>query len=474
MHGEGEGLLDLVIHNGTVVTADSTLEMNVGILDGKIAHLGHPGQSVEAKEEIDASGLYIFPGFIDAHVHINLPLGEFVTNDEVADATRAAAHGGTTTIVDFAIPDPGESSLEAFERKLSEANGNAYVDYSLHGCLVSADEDSIAQIPKLMDWGVGTIKMFMVYKDRLLLTSGEIRAVMQELARHGGTALIHAEDPGIIDHLVDQESASGTSSPLSHVRAHPNSSEVTAMWTIATLVEETGCPTYFVHVSTGESREVLSHARNKGLPLQAETCPHYLSLTSELYEGEDTRNYVCSPPLRSKSDAEALWSLIEDSLIQVVNSDHCGYDTGQKHRFPDDFTKIPNGLPGVETKNIILFSEGVGSGRLTLQEFVALTSANMARMLDVYPAKGTVAVGSDADLVLFDPDETWTLRAQDLHMPTDYSPFEGFEIRGRPKTTVVRGQVVIRDGELVGSAGYGRFVPTFPSKTVKRSAKGAE
>lgn len=467
-------MLDLVIRNGTVVQADSTVETDIGILDGKVASLGQSGQLMAAREEIDASGLYVFPGFIDAHVHINLPLGEFVTNDKFADATRAAAHGGTTMIVDFAIPDLGESSLEAIERKLSEADGNAYVDYSLHGCLVSAGESSVEEIPRLLELGVGTIKMFMVYKDRLMLTSGEIRTIMRKLATHGATALVHAEDPGIIDHLVDLESAAGTGSPLAHVRAHPNSSEVTAMWTIVALVEETGCPTYFVHVSAGEASGVLRYARERELPLKAETCPHYLSLASDLYEGENGRNYVCSPPLRSRADNKVLWNLIKDGLIQVVNSDHCGYDTGQKHRFSDDFTKIPNGLPGVETKNILLYSEGVSSGRLTLQEFVALTSTSMAKMLDVYPAKGMIGIGSDGDLVLFDPNECWTLQAQDLHMQTDYSPFGGFEIKGRPKTTLVRGEVVVRDGELVGSADHGRFVSTFRSETAERSAKGAD
>lgn len=364
-------------------------------------------------------------------------------------------------MVDFAIPDPGESPLAAFERKLSEAEGNAYVDFSLHACLTKGDARSIAQIPELLSRGVGTFKMFMVYKDRLLLTPGEIRDVMFALSRHGGTALIHAEDPGIIDHLVEIQVTNGETKAKAHVRAHPNSSEVTAMWTIATLVEETGCPTYFVHVSAGGARNVLRHAQGKGLPLKAETCPHYLSLSAELYDVEDAAKYVCSPPLRSTPDAEALWRLIREGYIQVVNSDHCGYDTLQKFRFRHDFTKIPNGLPGVETKNLVLYSEGVGSGRLTPERFVALTSTNMAKILGLYPQKGTVGIGSDADLVVFDPVEKWTLGYSDLHMNTDYSPFEGFDITGSLRTTIVRGKVVIRDGRLEGSPDHGQFLRTF-------------
>lgn len=465
--------MDLVIRNGTVVLEDAAYEMDVGVAGGKIAALGRPGQIEGARESIDASGLYVLPGFIDAHVHINLPLGEFITNDKFADATGAAAHGGTTTIVDFAIPDPGESPLAAVERKLSEAEGDAFVDYSLHGCIVRGDVASIQEIPRLLERGVGTIKMFMVYRDRLMLSTGEMRDIMRELRRFGGTALIHAEDPGIIDHLVEREVAAGTGSPLAHVRTRPNVSEVAAMWTVATLVEETGCPTLFVHVSAGEAGEVLRHARRRGLPLAAETCPHYMSLDAGRYEAEDGRNYVCSPPLRDPADAEALWGMVGEGLIRVVNSDHCGYDTAQKHRYPDDLTRIPNGLPGVETKNTVLYSEGVAGGRISPQEFVALTSSNMARLLGLYPIKGTIAVGSDADIVLYDPDERWTMRADDLHMRTDYTPFEGLEVRGRPNTTIVRGQVVVRDGELAGPVGHGRFVPTYRKDRAEHITKGA-
>jgi dihydropyrimidinase len=452
--------LDLIVRNGTVVTAEGKAEMDVGILEGRVESLVEPGRLRGATEEIDASSLYVLPGLIDAHVHANIPLGEFVTNDKISDTTLAAAHGGTTTIFDFAIPDPGEQPIEAFQRKLAEAEEGACVDYALHGCLTKGDARSLEEIPLLVERGASTIKMFMVYKDRLMLSSGEIRAAMKEIARHGGTALIHAEDPGIIDHLVEKEVAAGATGAQAHLRTHPNSSEVSAMWTVATLVEETGCPTYLVHVSVGEAGNVLRYARDKRLPLMAETCPHYLTLNEESYGGQNARNFVCSPPLRSERDVEALWTMIRDGSIRTVNSDHCAYDTEQKHRFPDDFTKLPNGLPGVETRNLVFFSEGVGSGRISPEEFVALASTNVAKMFGLYPRKGALMVGSDADIVLFDPEEEWKLTAADLHMKTDFTPFEGFTIKGWPKATIVRGKVVVRDGELVDPANHGRFVAT--------------
>jgi dihydropyrimidinase len=213
-------------------------------------------------------------------------------------------------------------------------------------------------------------------------------------------------------------------------------------------------------MSCGEAQEVLRSARNRRLPIRAETCPHYLTLTSQVYEGPHPENFICSPPIRSERDSVALWEMIREGLIQSVNSDHCGYDTEQKSKFRNDFTKIPNGLPGVETRNLILYSEAVGKGRLAVEDFVALTSTNVARMLGVYPRKGTIAIGSDADIVIYDPDSNWTLHSTDLHMKTDYTPFEGVSIKGRPRMTIVRGEIVMQDGQLLGQPTHGQFVAT--------------
>ncbi len=453
-------MLDLAIRNGTLVLPDYMGPMDIGILNGSIVELASTGQLRSAHQEIDASTLLVLPGLIDAHVHVNQPLGAFTTRDTFADATRAAAFGGTTMIVDFAIPDPGESSLQNFERKSAQAADDAFVDYGFHGCITNADAYSLQDIPKLIERGASSIKVFMVYKDRLMLTHGEIREVMRKVASHHGVLFVHAEDSGIIDYLIAQQLTSGNMSARFHLLTRPNISELTAISMITNVVEETNCPTYFVHMSCAEAQEVLLSARNRALPIRAETCPHYLALTSQVYEGPHPENFVCSPPIRSEYDQTALWKMIQAGLIQTVNSDHCGYDTAQKHQFSDDFTKIPNGLPGVETRNLVMFSAALTKGFLSLQDVVALTATNVAKMLGIYPHKGTLAIGSDADIVLYDPNDDWTLHATDLHMNTDYTPFEGVRLRGKPRMTLVRGEVVMRDGQIVTNAGHGHFVKT--------------
>lgn len=452
--------LDSVIRNGTVVTPEYQTKLDIGIQDGQISHLATPGTINKGSNEIDANGLLVFPGFIDSHVHVKIPLGEFVTNDGFEAVTRAAAYGGTTTIVDFAIPDPGESSLEAFERKRENAENNAYVDYGLHACVTDVNRRTLGELPQLIERGASSVKMFMVYEGRLRLTHGEIWEVMKTVADDNGIVLIHAEDQEIIGRLVENYIEAGETDYSVHPETHPPVSEITAMWTIAELVEETGCPTYFVHASTSKGHHVFKYAQDQELPLLAETCPHYLTLDTSVYQRGDGEKYVCSPPLRSEKSITALWEMVEDGLIQTINSDHCGYDTEQKEKYRDDITKIPNGLPGVETKNLLFYSEGVENRGLSLQRFVELTSTNIAKMLGIYPRKGTIAVGSDADIVLYDPDAAWQLTESTLHMKTDYTPFEGFEIQGRPHTTIVRGEPIVEDGELVGEKDQGMFVET--------------
>jgi dihydropyrimidinase len=453
-------MYDTVIRDGTVVAAESITEMDIGIQNGRIAALSERNTLEDANTVIDAAGSYVFPGFIDSHVHVKIPLGEFVTNDDFSEVTRAAAYGGTTTIIDFAIPDPGESSLEAYERKREDADGSVFVDYGLHACVTEVSETILQELPELIERGASSVKMFMVYEGRLRLTHGEIRDVLEMLTEENGLALVHAEDQEIIAREVDAHVQAGITDYTNHPATHPNVSETTAMWTITELVDVTECPTYFVHVSTEDARNVLESARHRELPIIGETCPHYLSLSAEVYQRDNGENFVCSPPIRSAESAEELWKLADEDLIQTVNSDHCGYDTAQKQRFQADITKMPNGLPGVETKNYITYSEGVGKGRLSLQEFVQLTSTNTAKIFGLYPQKGSVAVGSDADLVVYDPDEKWTLTADDLHMETDYTPFEGFEISGTVAMTMVGGEIVVRDGDLVGEEGGGQFVKT--------------
>lgn len=394
------------------------------------------------------------------------PLGEFVTRDDFADATRAAAHGGTTTIVPFAIPDLGETPLEAYKRRRDAADGDVYTNYSLHACLTDVNETTLSELPELIDRGAASVKMFMVYEGRLMVSHGEIRDALRTIGENDGVALIHAEDEGIIGHLVEKQVDSGKTDYTVHPDVHPNVSETTAMWAISDLVEETNCPTFFVHVSTMEAERILQSASDRDLPLLAETCPHYLTLTREVYDQEHGEQFVCSPPIRSQENNNRLWEMLDRGKIQTVNSDHCCYDTVQKEQYKDDITRMPMGLPGVETRNTVFYTDAVADGRLPVERFVELTSTNIAKMLGLYPKKGSLNIGADADVVIFDPDAAWTLKAVDLHMETDYTPFEGKRMRGRPTTTIINGKIVMRDDEVV-SEKVGEYVATDGSNAVQ-------
>lgn len=461
-------MVDTAVTNGRVVTERAVTKADVGISDGQITTIAAPGTlDTAAAEVIDASERLVLPGFIDSHVHVNLELGEYTTTDSMSDLTRAAAYGGVTTVIPFAVPDRDEAPLAALERRRDEASGDAYVDYSFHGCLTDPTETHLQQIPELVDRGAASIKAFMVYEDRLMLDNGELRDVMGRTADAGGTMLIHAEDDAIINRSIEQHREQDDMTYTAHADTHPPVSETAAMWTVSELVAESDCPTLLVHASAERTREIATHAEHNDLPLSIETCPHYLALPDGVYHRDDGENFVCSPPVRSSEHREALWELLSGSQIAVVNSDHCGYTTAQKRRHRDDITRMPNGLPGVETTAPVLYTEGVTNGTLSIQQFVRLMSTNVAKLFGLYPEKGTIAVGSDADLVIFNPDAEWTLDAESLHMATDYSPFQGRTVTGRVETALVRGERVV-DGELVGTPSVGEYRRRTPESAVQR------
>lgn len=450
-------MLDVAIRDGTVVTPERVGRMDVGIRDGTIVRLASPGALGEdADRTVDATDRLVLPGFVDSHVHVNLSLGEYTTTDSFGDLTRAAAHGGTTTVVPFAIPRTDETPLDALDRRRREADGDAYVDYGFHGCLTDAMDATLNQVPSLVEAGATSLKAFMVYEGRLKLDDGELRAAMRRTAEAGGTMLVHAENDAVIERLVERETAQGPADYSVHSETHPPVSETAAMWTVAELAADTACPTMLVHASAAGTRAVVEHANEAETPLLAETCPHYLSLSSEVYDRSDGERYVCSPPVRTDRHRSTLWEMVEDGSIAVVNSDHCGFTTEQKARNRDDVTRMPQGLPGVETTASMLYTEGVEGGRIDLQRFVELSSTNVAKAFGLYPRKGTIAVGSDADVVVFDPEAEWTIDGG-LHMATDYSPFEETTMAGRPETVLVRGAPAL-DGELVGSSDHGEYL----------------
>jgi dihydropyrimidinase len=448
--------VDTAITNGRVVTEDTSIDADIGIRNGRIANIAASGTlAADAARVIDATGRLVLPGFIDSHVHVNLELGEYTTTDSMADLTRAAAHGGVTTVIPFAVPDEGKSPLDALTRRLDEAAGDAYVDYSFHGCLTGATESHLEQIPELIDRGAASIKAFLVYENRLMLDDGELRAVMGRTADAGGTMLVHAEDNAIINRSVERHRERGDMAYAVHDDTHPPVSETAAMWTVSELVAESDCPTLLVHASAKRTDAVIAHAEREHLPLAVETCPHYITLTDNVYDCDDGERFVCSPPVRASDHRDALRELVAASQIAVVNSDHCGYTTAQKRRHRDDITRMPNGLPGVETTAPLLFSE-VADGTLSVQQFVRFMSTNVAKLFGLYPKKGTLAVGSDADIVVFNPDTEWTIDAETLHMATDYSPFDGRSVTGRAETVFVRGERVV-DEELVGAPTVGEY-----------------
>jgi dihydropyrimidinase len=456
--------LDVIIRGGTVATASDTFQCDVGIRDGRIAVLGHDLGA--AREVIDAAGKLVLPGGIDSHVHFSQPSGpDIVMADDFESGTRSAAFGGNTTVLPFCLQEKGHSLREAVKQYHRLADGNCYVDVSFHLIISDPTEQVLGQeLPALIQDGYTSFKVFMTYED-LALSDREILEVMSVARETGALVMVHAENYDAIRFLTDRLERASKTAPYYHAVSRPIVVEREATHRAISLAELVDVPVMIVHVSNRESMEEIRRAQQKGLKVFGETCPQYLMLTADDLKGlnmEGTK-YVCSPPPRDEASQAACWEGIQTGVFSVFSSDHCPfrYDDPQGKLAPKgrtSFRWVPNGIPGVATRLPILFSEGVVKGRIDLNRFVALTSTNHAKTYGLYPRKGTIAVGADADIAIWDPDKRVTITHDRLNDGSDYTPYEGREVTGWPIITMVRGRVVVRGGELVGTRGHGSYL----------------
>ncbi len=428
-----------------------------------------------AKEIVDATDLLVLPGGIDSHVHIAQPSGPgIVMADDFASATRSAAFGGNTMVLPFAMQQMGESLREVVKQYHAKADGQCYVDVSFHLIIADASDTVLGQeLPALVDDGYTSFKVFMTYEG-LALSDMEMLKVMTVARETGALVMVHAENYDAIRFLTDRLERAGKTAPKYHAASRPIPVEREATHRAISLSEIIDVPIMIVHVSNREAMEEIARGRARGLKIYGETCPQYLMLTEKDHEGLNMEGamYVCSPPPRDKASQAACWQGLQQGIFSLFSSDHCPfrYDDTQGKLNPKgrtSFRWVPNGIPGVETRLPILFSEGVSKGRITVNEFVALTSTNHAKIYGLYPKKGTIAVGSDADIAIWDPERKETISQKLLHHGSDYTPYEGIAVTGWPVSTMVRGKFVVRDGKLVGKAGGGNYVPRAKSKLAK-------
>ena len=453
-----------LIKDGTVVTANDTLRADVLIEDETVRAIG-TGLGAQAERVIDASGRYVMPGAVDVHTHMELPFGGTFASDDFATGTAAAAWGGTTTIVDFAVQTFGQSLHQGIEQWHKKAEGKAHIDYGFHVIVREVNEGILKEMDQLVQEGVPSFKLFMAYPGVFMLDDASIFRAMSRTASNGGLIMMHAENGGAIDVLVQRYLAEGKGDPINHGLTRPASMEGEATSRAIALARLADVAVYIVHLSSKDALDAVRAARDDGAPAFAETCPQYLylSLDDLARPGFEGAKYVCSPPLRPQSHQADLWKgLLQDDL-QLVATDHCPFHfKEQKEMGRGDFSKIPNGLPGVEDRFSLIFHGGVHSGRISLNRFVELVATAPAKMFGLYPRKGTIAPGIDADIVIFNPTVERTLSARTHHMNVDYSCYEGMTVRGLPEVVIQRGNVLVEKGAFQGKKGAGQFLRRSP------------
>ena len=449
-----------LIKCATIVMEESVILGDLLVEDGKIRRIDSQIDET-ADRVIDGEGKIVLPGGIDAHTHFNLHVGDNVTSDDFTTGTIAAAFGGNTMIIDHMGFGPKGCKLHhQAEAYHGFADGKCVIDYSFHGVVQHVDDAIIGELSSMVADGYPSFKLYLTYDYKT--EDRDALRILDCLRKLGGMTTVHCENDGAIAWLREQFVREGKTAPVYHALSRPESCENEAVLRMIALAEAAGnAPLYIVHVSSAKSAQLIKEARARGLRVFGETCPQYLFLDESLYEseGDEGLKYIMSPPLRPKGNQERLWSYLKDKTLSVVATDHCTFDyKGLKQHGREDFTKCPNGAPGVETRIPLIFSEGVSAGRLNLNEFAAITSTNPAKLFGLYPKKGVLRPGSDADIVMLDPHKEVTITKSLLHENVDYTPYEGIEVTGWPVMTMVRGEIVVNDGELQKEPGFGRFV----------------
>ncbi|MCJ7624280.1 MAG: dihydropyrimidinase [Anaerolineaceae bacterium] len=447
---------DLIIKNGVLIGPKDQSRVDIGIQNGKIITLD---SGLVGKESIDASGLYVLPGAIDPHVHLEMPAGSLFSSDDWDSGTKAAAIGGTTTIIDFVEPLPSQSLMSAFKDRLSQAKNRAFIDYSFHMTLNDSTPETLAQITDVIDSGITSFKTYTTYDDPL--SDDDFINIFTAMKKNGGLVITHAENDAIIRYMQHELISQSKLGPASHPKSRPANSEGVEIERIVSLAETINAPVYIVHISTERGARALARAKKRGQIVFGETCPQYLILRDDKYiqPGFEGAKYVCSPPLRQEQDNLYLWDALAKDVIQTIGTDHCPFFyKGQKDIGIECFTKIPGGLPGIESRLSLIHTFGVLTNRLDINQWVETCCTNPAKIFGLYPSKGIIEPGSDSDIVLFDPRKKITIRHENLHENVDYTPYEGLCLTGYPVMTILGGQVIAQENEFMGTSPQGSFV----------------
>lgn len=457
-------IFDLVISGGKIVTADRSFHADLGITNGKIASIDH---NLTGNQLIDATKCLVISGGVDPHVHLEMPTPAATSSDDWYSGTRAAACGGTTTVIDFVEPEPNESLLAALEKRRAQAEAKTNIDFSLHMTISRTDQATLDEISRVVEAGVTSFKCYTTYAMRL--DDEQIRTALEAVGHSGGLTIVHAENHAIIEYFRKEFIREGKVAPRYHPLSRPDYTEGEAIERVLNIAESIHAPVYIVHVSTRRGAEAIERAQGREQKALGETCPQYLVLTEQEYSrsGFEGAKFICSPPLRTTEDQNSLWKALQTGVLQAIGTDHCPFfyngmkDLGRTTDNLPDFTEIPGGLPGIEARLALLYTFGVKAGKLTENQWVSLCSTGPARIFGLYPQKGCLNVGSDADIVIFDPEKEITLSHSSLHEHVDYTPYEGIKLTGYPIMTILGGRVIAKNGEFIGKS-RGKFVARKP------------